>query len=55
MKKDSKLKDIPVIVLTNLGQEGDAERGKKLGAVEYLVKADTKIVDIIGKIKKYIA
>jgi putative two-component system response regulator len=54
LKKDAKFKDIPVIVLTNLGQESDAERGKKLGAEEYLVKADTKIVDIVGKIKKYV-
>lgn len=55
LKKDPALKDIPVIVLTNLGQETDAKRGLDLGAVEYLVKADTKIVDILERIKKYLA
>lgn len=54
LKKDSKLKSIPVIVLTNLGQETDAKRGLDLGAVEYLVKADTKILDILGKVKSYL-
>lgn len=54
LKADEALKNIPVIVLTNLGQETDAKHGLDLGAVEYLVKADTKIVDILAKVKKYI-
>ena len=54
LKKDAKFKDIPVIVLSNLGQESDVDRGKKLGAEEYLVKADTKIADILVKVKKYL-
>lgn len=54
MKQNPKWKDIPVIVLTNLAQEADAKRGVELGAVEYLVKADTKISDVITKVKKYL-
>lgn len=46
-----KLKDgnnqIPVIVLSNLGQENDVKRAKDLGAKDYFVKANTKVKDLI--------
>jgi len=54
IKASPKLKKIPVIILTNLGQETDAKRGLDMGANEYLVKADTKIVEIVEKIKSYL-
>lgn len=54
MKADPKLKDIPVIILSNLGQEADAQKGLSLGASEYLVKADTKINTIIEKVRAYL-
>ena len=53
MKKNAKWKSIPVIILSNLGQEEDKERGLALGAEEYLVKADTKIADIVKKVNVY--
>jgi len=42
----------PVIVITNLGQEEDLRRAKKLGALDYFVKSDTPIADIVEHIKK---
>jgi len=54
LHKDSKLKKIPVIVLTNLGQESDIERVKKYGVKDYLVKSDVPIQDVVKKIKQYI-
>lgn len=52
IKKDSSgCKKAPVIVLSNLGQQSDIEKAKKLGAAEYLVKSDTKITDIVEKVK----
>ncbi len=54
IKADAKLKNIPVLVLSNLGQEADAKRGVTLGAAEYLVKADMRIDDIVTKVKKYL-
>lgn len=45
-------KKVPVIVLTNLGQEEDLERAKKLGATDYFVKADTPIADVIGHVEE---
>ncbi len=50
IKKDPKLKDIKVIIMSNLGQEMDIEHGKSLGAVDYLVKSDCDIGDIAKKI-----
>lgn len=55
MKGNVKWKGIPVIILSNLGQESDAQKGLALGAVEYLVKADTKITAIVEKVKGYLA
>lgn len=54
LKLDSKTKNIPVIILTNLGQEADIKRGKDLGAIDYLVKSDLSIKEIIDKVKQYI-
>lgn len=54
IKSNAKWKNIHVIILSNLGQEEDIKRGVKLGADEYLVKADTKISDIIGKVRVYL-
>ncbi len=52
IKDDSKVKDIPVIILTNLGQEEDIEEGKECGATSYLVKANVKFSDVVEKVKE---
>jgi DNA-binding response OmpR family regulator len=54
IRKNDKWKNVPVIVLTNLGQSQDVEKAKSLGVADYLVKADTKINDITEKVKKYL-
>lgn len=53
-KKDAALKKIPVLVLTNLGQDDDAQRAKKLGAKDFIVKSDSSIKDVVEKIKAYL-
>ena len=55
MKKDKALKNIPVIVLSNLGQESDVDQGKKLGAVDYLIKSNVSIKEVIEVIKLHLA
>ena len=47
--KEQNLK-IPVIVLTNLGQTEDAKKAKELGAVDYFIKSNTAIADVIKHI-----
>ncbi|PIP24315.1 MAG: response regulator [Candidatus Nealsonbacteria bacterium CG02_land_8_20_14_3_00_37_10] len=52
MKEDRNVTKIPAIILSNLGQKEDIEKGLKLGAVDYLVKAHFTPGEIIEKIKK---
>jgi DNA-binding response OmpR family regulator len=52
MKEDEDLKNIPVIVLTNLEGMGDVEKAMSLGATTYLVKANYELENVITKIKK---
>lgn len=44
----------PVIIMSNLAQPSDKQRAADLGAVDYLVKADISLVDMIAKVKQYI-
>jgi len=49
---NNKKNKIPVIVSSNLGQPEDVARAKKLGAVNYFIKSDTPINEVISFIKK---
>lgn len=51
MKEDLSLASIPVIILSNLGQKDEIEKGIRLGAVDYLIKAHFTPGEIIEKIK----
>lgn len=52
LKKNDKAKDIPVILLTNLNQKDEIERGLALGADDYLIKAHFMPSEVVEKIKK---
>jgi DNA-binding response OmpR family regulator len=52
LKTDPDTKNIPVILLTNLGQKDEVERGMKLGAEDYMIKAHFKPSEIVDKVKK---
>ena len=52
MKKDEDLKDIPVIVVSNLGSDEDIKKALKLGATDYFVKSQHPINEIIDHIKE---
>jgi len=45
---------IPVVILSNLGQDKEVAKGKALGAVDYLIKSNVHLTDILDKIGKYI-
>ncbi len=55
IKKIPELAHIPIIVLSNLGQQVDKDRAIALGAREYLVKVDYPIQDVIDKVKAYLS
>lgn len=44
----------PVIVASNLAQKEDIEKAKGLGAVDYFVKSDITLVEMVNKIKQYL-
>jgi len=52
LKKDKKVKGIPVIILSNLGQDDEKKRGLDLGAIDYYIKASTSLSEITTKVKK---
>lgn len=51
LKADEALKNIPVIVVSNLGEDSDVKRALALGAADYYVKSEHPINEIIEKIK----
>lgn len=55
LKSDKKTKDIPIILLTNLGQRDDVQKGLKLGAQDYLIKAHFMPSEVVEKIKKLLS
>jgi two-component system phosphate regulon response regulator PhoB len=54
MKADEKLKSIPVILLTNLAGDEDAQKGLELGAVLYLVKSQYDPRQVVAKVEEII-
>lgn len=54
IKADPKLKNIPVVLLTNLGEAEDIKRGRKLGANDYMIKAHFLPSEVIEVARKYL-
>ncbi len=54
LKANRRTKHIPVVILSNLGQDAEIRRAKTLGAVDYIVKSDHSIEEIIQRIKRII-
>lgn len=52
LKEDSKTKNIPVILLSNLGQVSDMEKGKSLGAARFIIKATVAPNEIMEQIEE---
>ena len=52
LKADVVTKDIPVVLLTNLGQKDDVEKGVEMGAEDYLIKVHFKPSEVVDKVRK---
>ena len=50
-KSEENLKNIPVIVTTNLDTEKD--EAIKLGAVDYIIKVNIELSELVEKVKKF--
>ena len=52
IKQDIQLNGLKVVILSNLGQKGEVEKGLELGAVKYLIKAHHTPSEAVKEIKK---
>ncbi|MFH1392571.1 MAG: response regulator [bacterium] len=55
MKNNAETSKIPILLLTNLGEKEDVEKGLKMGASDYIIKAHFTPNEIIQKIEKYLS
>jgi CheY-like chemotaxis protein len=54
LRADDTLKHVPVIILSNYGETEMIERGKTLGALDYLVKAETPPASLTKGLEKWV-
>ena len=54
VKKTPFGKNLPILVLSNLGQESDIEKATSLGAADYFIKVNLSIQEVIDKVNKYL-
>lgn len=55
LKADSQSKNIPVVVLSNLGQDEDIKKAMELGADDYIVKTQHPINEVVEKVRTRLA
>ena len=54
MQKDSELKDIPIIVVSNSGQPVELDKAQSLGAKDWLIKTEFDPKEVIEKVVRQI-
>lgn len=52
LRADPALSDVNVIVLSNLSQSRDMIRAKELGALDYIVKSNVALPDMLARIRR---
>jgi DNA-binding response OmpR family regulator len=52
IRKNPTYQKLPVIILTNLDNGKDIERGNNLGACDFIVKSNISIAELMNKVKK---
>ncbi len=55
IRASAETKGVPVVVLSNLGDDESIEKAKKLGADDYFVKAETDLSDLVEKVATILA
>lgn len=54
IKSDPQYQSLPIIIISNLGQDSDVQKGMELGATEYYVKAKVPIDELVNRIKNFL-
>lgn len=55
MKADAKLKDVYVVLLTNVGEQSYVDEGFRLGANQYLMKSNYTPKEIVAKVEEWLS
>lgn len=53
-KKSDQTRQIPIVILSNLGSQNEIKKGLKLGAKAYLVKTEILPEEIVEKVKEFL-
>lgn len=54
LRANPQMKQIPIIVYSNLAQEEEIKRAKESGATEFVIKANVTPTEMVAKIKQYL-
>lgn len=54
IKADPRIADVPVIILSNLGQREDLDKAMALGAKDFMVKANFTLDEIVAKVRSLV-
>ncbi len=55
LREDKWGKTAKVIILTNLSDDESVRNSRELGALDYLIKTDWKLKEIVAKVKQNLA
>lgn len=55
IKADPKTADVPVVILSNLGQKEDLDKAMSLGAKDFMVKANFTLDEIVTKVRSVVS
>lgn len=53
--KENLKKNLKIIILSNLGQREDIDKGLALGALDYIVKANSTPSEVVKKVESFLA
>lgn len=53
-KSNEKLKDVPIVVLSNLSSDESVQKAKDLGVSEYVIKSNIAAGDVVALVKKHL-
>jgi DNA-binding response OmpR family regulator len=55
LKADAGTADIPVIVLSNLGQDSDIQLARERGAADYIIKSNIALEALVDRVRTFFA
>ncbi|MBI2984818.1 MAG: response regulator [Candidatus Kerfeldbacteria bacterium] len=53
IRANERWRETPVVIMSNLGQSQEIDRGMALGATDYIIKANVRLHDVVGLVSSY--